>query len=107
MQNLIGMAEVSLVISGLDRINVDPLSGLSSQLSEYQELMITRRLYRNCDSEYLINKTACRLKDVRSILLDTRAGTKGLTVIAPGQIDQILSASPQDRRVLIEATDAT
>jgi len=104
MRKPVGLAEVSLVISGLDRINVDPLSGLSSQLSEYQELMITRRLYRNGDSEYLINKTACRLKDVRSILLDTRAGTKGHTVIAQGQIDQILNASPQDRRELIEET---
>ncbi len=100
----LGMAEVSLVISGLDRINVDPQSNLSSQLSEYQELMITRRLYRNGESEYLINKTVCRLKDVRSILLDTRAGTKGHTVIAQGQIDQILNASPQDRRELIEET---
>lgn len=100
----LGMAEVSLVISGLDRINVDPQSGLSSQLSEYQELMITRRLYRNGESEYLINKTVCRLKDVRSLLLDTRAGTKGHTVIAQGQIDQILNASPQDRRELIEET---
>ncbi|MCX5723366.1 MAG: chromosome segregation protein SMC [Nitrospirae bacterium] len=100
----LGMAEVSLVISGLDHLNVDPQSGLSSQLSEYQELMITRRLYRNGDSEYLINKTVCRLKDVRSILLDTRAGTRGHTVIAQGQIDQILNASPQDRRELIEET---
>ncbi|BFU95530.1 MAG: Chromosome partition protein Smc [Nitrospira sp.] len=100
----LGMAEVSLVIGGLDHIKVDPLSGLTSQLAEYQELMITRRLYRNGDSEYLINKTACRLKDIRSVLLDTRAGTKGHTVIAQGQIDQILNASPQDRRELIEET---
>jgi len=104
MRKPLGMAEVSLVISGLDRITVDPLSGLSSQLAEYQELMLTRRLYRNGESEYLINKTVCRLKDVRSILLDTRAGTKGHTVIAQGQIDQILNASPQDRRELIEET---
>jgi chromosome segregation protein len=104
MRKPLGLAEVSLVISGLDQIHVDPLSGLSSQLSEYQELMITRRLYRNGDSEYLINKTVCRLKDVRSILLDTRAGTKGHTVIAQGQIDQILNASPQERRELIEET---
>src|SRR6476646_10214684 len=104
MRKPLGMAEVSLVISGLDRITLDPLSGLSSQLSEYQDLMITRRLYRNGDSEYLINKTVCRLKDVRSILLDTRAGTKGHTVIAQGQIDQILNASPHDRRELIEET---
>ncbi len=104
MRKPLGLAEVSLVISGLDQIHLDPLSGLSSQLSEYQELMITRRLYRNGESEYLINKTACRLKDIRSILLDTRAGTKGHTVIAQGQIDQILNASPQDRRELIEET---
>ncbi len=104
MRKPLGLAEVSLVISGLDRITVDPLSNLSSQLSEYQELMITRRLYRNGESEYLINKTACRLKDIRNILLDTRAGTKGHTVIAQGQIDQILNASPQDRRELIEET---
>jgi chromosome segregation protein len=100
----LGMAEVSLVISGLDQVKVDGQSGLPSQLSEYQDLMITRRLYRNGDSEYLINKTQCRLKDIRSILLDTRAGTKGHTVIAQGQIDQILNASPQDRRELIEET---
>src|SRR5690242_14146085 len=97
----LGMAEVSLVISGLDQVKVQ---GLPSQLSEYQDLMITRRLYRNGESEYLINKTQCRLKDIRSILLDTRAGTKGHTVIAQGQIDQILNASPQDRRELIEET---
>ena len=104
MRKPLGMAEVTLIISGLDRINVDPLSGLSSQLAEYQELMITRRLYRNGESEYLVNKTPCRLKDIRSVLLDTRAGTKGHTVIAQGQIDQILNASPQDRRELIEET---
>jgi chromosome segregation protein len=104
MRKPLGMAEVSLVIAGLDRINIDPLSGLSSHLAEFQELMITRRLYRNGDSEYLINKTSCRLKDVRSVLLDTRAGTKGHTVIAQGQIDLILNASPQDRRELIEET---
>ena len=51
-------------------------NGLPSQLSEYQDLMITRRLYRNGDSEYLINKTQCRLKDIRSILLDTGRGRR-------------------------------
>lgn len=85
MRKPLGLAEVSLVISGLDRINVDPLSDLSSQLSEYQELMITRRLYRNGDSEYLINKTSCRLKDVRSLLLDTRAGTKDTPSLRRGK----------------------
>jgi chromosome segregation protein len=102
----LGMAEVSLVIGGLDQasMKLEGGAGLPSQLTEFQELMITRRLYRNGDSEYLINKTSCRLKDIRSLLLDTRAGSKGHTVIAQGQIDQILNASPQDRRELIEET---
>ncbi len=102
----LGMAEVSLVIGGLDKtaLKLDGNAGLPSELTEFQELMITRRLYRNGESEYLINKAPCRLKDIRSLLLDTRAGSKGHTVIAQGQIDQILNASPQDRRELIEET---
>jgi chromosome segregation protein len=102
----LGMAEVSLVIGGLDPavMKLDGSSGLPHELTEAQEMMITRRLYRNGDSEYLINKIQCRLKDIRSLLLDTRAGSKGHTVIAQGQIDQILNASPQDRRELIEET---
>ena len=58
----LGMAEVSLVISGLDQVKVKGRTGLPSQLAEYQDLMITRRLYRNGDSEYLINKTSVPLK---------------------------------------------
>ena len=102
----LGMTEVSLTIGGLDRtaMRLEGGAGLPAQLTEFQELMITRRLYRNGDSEYLINRAACRLKDIRSLLLDTRAGSKGHTVIAQGQIDQILNASPQDRRELIEET---
>ena len=75
----LGMAEVSLTIGGLDKatMRLEGGSGLPAQLTEFQELMITRRLYRNGESEYLINKTVCRLKDIRSLLLDTRAGSKG------------------------------
>ncbi|HRI38149.1 MAG TPA: AAA family ATPase, partial [Nitrospira sp.] len=102
----LGMAEVSLVIGGLDptMMKLDGSSSLPNELTEMQEMMITRRLYRNGESEYLLNKIHCRLKDIRSLLLDTRAGSKGHTVIAQGQIDQILNASPQDRRELIEET---
>jgi chromosome segregation protein len=100
----LGLVEVSLVIGGLGELRLDAISGLPSQLSEYQELMITRRLYRNGDSEYLINKTVCRLKDIRNVLIETRAGSKGHTVIEQGRIEQILQASPQDRRELIEET---
>ena len=100
----LGLVEVSLVIGGLGELRLDAISGLPSQLSEYQELMITRRLYRNGDSENLINKTVCRLKDIRNVLIETRAGSKGHTVIEQGRIEQILQASPQDRRELIEET---
>ena len=102
----LGMAEVSLVIGGLDpaMMKLDGNSSLPGDLTDLQEMMITRRLYRNGESEYLLNKIHCRLKDIRSLLLDTRAGSKGHTVIAQGQIDQILNASPQDRRELIEET---
>lgn len=100
----LGMAEVSLVMSGVDAEKLSGILTLSEQLKEFHEVMVTRRLYRNGDSEYLINKTPCRLKDIRSLFLETRAGTKGHTIIEQGRIEQILNASPQERRELIEET---
>src|SRR5215216_6431118 len=101
----LGMVEVSLVMSG---VSEDRLSGgladIAKPLGEFQDVMVTRRLYRNGDSEYLLNKVQCRLKDLRSLFLDSRAGTKGHTIIEQGRIEQILNASPQDRRELIEET---
>ncbi len=102
-QKPLGMAEVSLIMSGLSERNFEGVT-LPHGLGDFQEVMITRRLFRNGDSEYLINKTLCRLKDIRSLFLDTRAGSKGHTIIEQGRIDQILNASPQDRRELIEET---
>src|SRR5438445_328810 len=66
--------------------------------------MVTRRLFRDGVSEYFINKAPCRLKDIRSLLLDTRAGSKGHTAIEQGRIDRVLKASPVERRELIEET---
>ena len=100
----LGMSEVSLVIAGVTGDMLTGLLGQSVPLTGSQEIMITRRLYRNGDSEYLINKTTSRLKDVRSLLLDTRAGMKGHTIIEQGRVDQILNASPYERRELIEET---
>lgn len=99
-----GMAEVSLVIGGVQPGDLQGIGDLADALKDYAEIMVTRRLFRNGDSEYLINKTLCRLKDVRGVMLETRAGTKGHTVIAQGQLDAILNASPQARRELIEET---
>ncbi len=100
----LGMAEVSLVIAGLDHEKVGGGQDVSNPLSEYHEVMFTRRLYRNGESEYLMNHTPCRLKDIRSFLMDTRAGIKGHTILEQGRLEQILNASPQDRRELIEET---
>jgi chromosome segregation protein len=100
----LGLAEVSLIVSGFADQKREGLPGLPAQLGECHEVMVTRRLFRNGESEYLINKAACRLKDVRSLFLDTRAGSKGHTVIEQGRLDLILNASPQDRRELIEET---
>jgi chromosome segregation protein len=104
MRKPLGMAEVSLIMAGIDEERLKGLPALPHQLSEFHEVMITRRLYRNGDSEYLINKSSCRLKDVRALFLDSRAGTKGHTIIEQGRIEQILNATPQDRRELIEET---
>ena len=100
----LGLAEASLVISGFTEEALYGLLGSTVPITGSHDLLITRRLYRNGDSEYLINKTPCRLKDIRSLLLETRAGMKGHTIIEQGRIDQILNATPQDRRELIEET---
>ena len=100
----LGMAEVSLVITDVTSPELESVAGVFDELPGNKELMVTRRLYRDGDSEYYINKIPCRLKDIRSLFLEARAGTKGHTVIEQGNIDQILSGSPQDRRSFIEET---
>ncbi len=69
---------------------------------EYEELTVTRRLYRSGESEYLINGSACRLKDIQELFYDTGIGKEGYSIIGQGQIDQILSSKPEDRRELFD-----
>ena len=90
----LGMAEVSLVVSDVTSQELEPVAGVLEALPGNKELMVTRRLYRDGESEYSINKIPCRLKDIRGLFLEARAGTKGHTVIEQGNIDQILSGSP-------------
>ncbi|MCZ7618617.1 MAG: chromosome segregation protein SMC [Myxococcota bacterium] len=68
----------------------------------YPEIQIARRLYRSGESEYAINKTPCRLRDVHDFFRDTGIGTRGYTIVEQGQIASIVSARPGDRRQLIE-----
>jgi chromosome segregation protein len=70
--------------------------------ARYTEVTITRRLYRDGSSHYLINKTPCRLRDVTDFFLGTGVGTKAYAIIEQGRIGQIVSARPQDRRAIIE-----
>ncbi len=69
---------------------------------DFQEVTVTRRLYRSGESEYLINGSACRLKDINEMFYDTGIGKEGYSIIGQGQIDKILSGKPEDRRELFD-----
>ncbi|MFI5304073.1 MAG: chromosome segregation protein SMC [Nitrospiria bacterium] len=94
----LGLSEVNLTIGEI------ATGQLTGNFSEYQEITITRRLYRSGESDYLINKIPCRLKDIRDLLIDTGAGAKGHTIIEQGKVDEILNSSPARRREIIEET---
>ena len=87
-----GMAEVSLTLTDCSK----------SLNTEYDEVCITRRVYRSNESGYFINKKACRLKDIQRLFMDTGIGTDSYSVLEQGKIDQILSAKPEDRRTVFE-----
>lgn len=69
---------------------------------EYQEVTVTRKLYRSGESEYLINGAACRLKDINEMFYDTGIGKEGYSIIGQGQIDRILSGKPEEKRELFD-----
>ncbi len=69
---------------------------------EYEEVTVARRVYRSGESEYLINGSPCRLKDVNELFMDTGIGKEGYSIIGQGQIDKILSGKPEDRRELFD-----
>jgi chromosome segregation protein len=88
----LGFAEVSLCIDNSDKqIAVD-----------YTEINIMRRMYRSGESEYFINKTSCRLKDIYELFMDTGIGRDGYSIIGQGRIDEILSNKSDERRSVFE-----
>lgn len=87
-----GMAEVTLVISGISNGDT-ALAG---------EASVTRRLYRSGESEYLLNKVPCRLKDIKNLFLDTGLELKTYSILEQGRMDAILNSKPHERRFLIE-----
>ena len=66
------------------------------------EIQLTRKLYRNGETEYRINGNPCRLKDVQEVFMDTGAGAKSYSIIAQGEINRLVQAKPEERRVMIE-----
>jgi chromosome segregation protein len=88
----VGMAEVSLVFDNSTRIF--PL--------EFQEVTITRRMYRNGEGQFFINRAACRLKDIQELFMDTGAGKEGFSIIGQGRVEEILNSRSEERRFIIE-----
>ncbi|MDD3277879.1 MAG: chromosome segregation protein SMC [Lachnospiraceae bacterium] len=88
----LGFASVAITLDNSDhKLNVD-----------YEEVTVTRRLYRSGESEYLLNGAACRLKDINELFYDTGIGKEGYSIIGQGQIDKILSGKPEERRELFD-----
>jgi chromosome segregation protein len=69
---------------------------------DYSEVTITRRLFRSGESEYFLNKSQCRLKDIKELFLDTGIGEEGYSIIEQGRVEHVLSAKPEERRELFE-----
>ena len=69
---------------------------------DYQEVAITRRMFRSGESEYYINKNSCRLRDIKEMFMDTGVGKDGYSIIGQGKVDEILSSRPEDRRNIFE-----
>lgn len=88
----LGMAEVSITF-----VDCEKQLGL-----EYNEVTITRRVFRTGEGQYFLNKTPCRLRDIQRLFMDTGIGTSSYSVMAQGQIDAILSSRPEDRRAIFE-----
>jgi chromosome segregation protein len=91
----LGMCEVSLTLENDG--GPFPVKYLN-----HSEVMVTRRLHRSGESEYLVNKEPARLKDIHEIFMDTGAGSKGFSIIQQGMIGKIVTSKPEERRVLIE-----
>jgi chromosome segregation protein len=95
-----GMAEVSLMFDNQD--GRGPV-----EYNSFSEITVTRRLFRSGESEYAINKIACRLKDVIELFLGTGVGSKAYSIVEQGRVDELVNSKPEERRVLIEEAAGT
>ncbi len=88
----LGYSQVDLTIDNQDK----------KMPIDYSEITVSRRVYRSGESEYYINGTHCRLRDVHELFMDTGVGREGYSIIGQGQVDKILSSKPDDRRALFD-----
>jgi chromosome segregation protein len=94
----LGLAEVSLTIEGVDG---EHLKAAGVELA-YDEVTLTRRVFRDGGSEYFINGAACRLKDIQQLFMGTGVGRASYSIMGQGNITQLLSSKPEDRRLVFE-----
>src|SRR6202012_1757336 len=94
----LSMAEVSLTIGG---VYAEHLSANGVEIA-YNEVTLTRRVFRDGASEYFLNKTPCRLKDIQQLFMGTGVGRTSYSIMAQGNVTQILSSKPEDRRMIFE-----
>lgn len=92
MRRALGYCQVDLTINNQDK----------KMPIDYSEVTVSRRVYRSGESEYYINGTTCRLRDVQELFMDTGVGREGYSIIGQGQVDKILSSKPDDRRALFD-----
>lgn len=101
-------SEEQLKSKELEATSADFLSDIRASLSKYSwlqsvsEVQVTRRLYRSGESEFFLNKVPCRLKDVKEFFRVVGLAARGYTIIAQGEIGRIITAKPDDRRMVIE-----
>ena len=93
-----GMGEVSLTLGGVGGEN---LRAAGVEMN-YDEVTLTRRIFRDGNSEYFLNRTPCRLKDIQQLFMGTGVGRTSYSILAQGHITQILSSKPEDRRMIFE-----
>jgi chromosome segregation protein len=93
-----GMGEVSLTLGG---VGEESLRAAGVEVS-YDEVTLTRRIFRDGGSEFFLNRTPCRLKDIQQLFMGTGVGRTSYSILAQGHITQILSSKPEDRRMIFE-----
>ena len=91
----VGRAEVTLLFDNSDRTALE-------KYNEFNEISVTRRIYRSGDSEYLINKFPCRLLDIRELVMDTGVAGRSYSIVEQGRVEEFISATPAERRGYME-----